>query len=120
MTTLPALTLVGGDRSRLEALRTQYPMDDRAFDFLISSPPEVQHSVLNDFKPPQHPSDGDYSKIVTSFVNRVRAALGVTSSSPLVASTVQMAAAALPTTFVTSNTAAMHNALLAQQQQQVT
>jgi len=67
----------GGDKyqenadSRLKAFRQQYPVDERAFDFLQKSPPEVQDRVLTDFRPQSQGQD-DYSALLTIFVKKVR------------------------------------------------
>lgn len=55
----------------LSAFRDQFPMDDRAFEFLASSPPEVQAKVIEEFRP-RSMGDSDYSGAVTSFVKRTR------------------------------------------------
>lgn len=63
----------GGPRhSRLRAFRAQYPMDDRAFDYLIQAEPRVQEVFLEEFQPKHH-ADGDYSASVTSYLKVVRA-----------------------------------------------
>jgi len=57
--------------SRLQAFREQYPVDDRAFDFLQKAPPAVQDRVITDFRPQSQGQD-DYSALLTIFVKKVR------------------------------------------------
>lgn len=56
--------------NEVEIFRSHYPMDDTAFEYLRSSPPEVVARVVNTFKPPS--IQQDYSKIVTSHVRWCR------------------------------------------------
>lgn len=46
-------------------------MDDRAFDYLETSPLAVQENVVQDFRPRRF-GESDYSGAVTSFVKQVR------------------------------------------------
>lgn len=59
------------NRVAIERFRQQFPMDERAFDFLSSSDPDVQQAVLTGFRPKQY-GDPDYSGAVTSFVKMCR------------------------------------------------
>eukprot|EP00929_Paragymnodinium_shiwhaense_P117591 TRINITY_DN8838_c0_g1_i3.p1 TRINITY_DN8838_c0_g1~~TRINITY_DN8838_c0_g1_i3.p1 ORF type:complete len:610 (-),score=183.75 TRINITY_DN8838_c0_g1_i3:148-1977(-) len=58
-------------KQRLEDFRLRYPVDDRAFDFLIKSPTEVINRVLSDFRAKEEGQD-NYSAFLTSFVRKVR------------------------------------------------
>lgn len=62
----------GGDDPKrwLQIFRTAYPMDERAYDFLESSSPDVQELVISDFKPRRF-GEKDYSGAVTSFLKAV-------------------------------------------------
>mmetsp|Transcript_50351 Transcript_50351/g.117471 ORF Transcript_50351/g.117471 Transcript_50351/m.117471 type:complete len:539 (-) Transcript_50351:45-1661(-) len=57
---------------RLHGFRAQYPMDDRAFDYLQQADPEVQEIVLTEFQPKRRHFDSDYSASVTSYVKAVK------------------------------------------------
>lgn len=61
-----------GDEADLLHFRLRFPMDDRAFEFLSTSPVVVQARVMRDFNP-RSSTDADYSSLVTSFVRMVRA-----------------------------------------------
>lgn len=61
----------GGKLDSLQAFRKRYPMDERAWDFLSSSPSSVQSLVLSDFSP-RSEGDSDYSSLVTSFLRSIR------------------------------------------------
>jgi len=50
----------------LELFRSMYPMDERAFDYLSGSPPEVQERVIDTFNVAEVQSD--YSKAITAHV----------------------------------------------------
>lgn len=54
-----------------EAFRAKYPMDDRAWDFLMSAPGSTQATVLSYFKP-RREDDSDYSAPITAFVKSLR------------------------------------------------
>lgn len=56
----------------LESFRGQYPMDDRAFQYLLDSPPEVCAEVLEKFAPKQERGDSDFSAPIISFTKRCR------------------------------------------------
>ncbi|CAJ1329885.1 unnamed protein product [Effrenium voratum] len=58
---------------RLRAFRAQYPMDDRAFDYLSEADAEVQEAVFSDFQPKRRHLDDDYSASVTTYVKAVKA-----------------------------------------------
>merc|ERR1712110_1131497 len=45
--------------------RQKFPMDDRAFTYLLQSTAEVKQRVLSEFRPAQ---SVDYSKAVTAFI----------------------------------------------------
>merc|ERR1712216_166510 len=63
----------GGSRSNhaIEAFLQKSPCDERAQEFLKSSPPEVRARVMQDFRP-RTEGDSNYSGAVTSFVRRIR------------------------------------------------
>merc|ERR1712194_110010 len=52
------------------ALGKVFPMDERAFDFLLQQPVEVQETVIMEFRP-RRDGDPDYSGAITSFVKNV-------------------------------------------------
>lgn len=52
---------------QLELFRSQYPMDDSAFDYLRIAPPQVQQKVISTFRAPDTPQ-ADYSRIITAHV----------------------------------------------------
>lgn len=54
---------------------TRYPIDDRAFDYLLSSNAAVQQKVLSEFRPKVE-NEPDYSSLVTSLVKKMRAVVG--------------------------------------------
>lgn len=60
----------GLDR-QLKEFRERFPVDDRAFDYLEKSQPEVMQTVLDDFKPSRE-GQTDYSALLTNFVRQVR------------------------------------------------
>ena len=62
----------GKGGSRLQAFRARYPMDDRAFDYLVQADPHVQDMFMAEFQPPRRGRDNDYSASVTSFLKVVR------------------------------------------------
>lgn len=49
----------------------RYPVDQNAYDFVLSSSPEVQLRVVNEFKPPRE-GESDYSALMMSFVKKIR------------------------------------------------
>lgn len=49
----------------------RYPVDTRAYEYLVTSSSVVVAHVLRDFRP-QREGDADYSSLVTSYVKRVR------------------------------------------------
>ncbi|CAK0835302.1 unnamed protein product [Prorocentrum cordatum] len=51
----------------LEAFRAQYPMDDRAWDFLQNVDPRVQRRVVETFRPMRE-GEADYSAKITAYV----------------------------------------------------
>merc|ERR1712129_117501 len=55
----------------LEAFKSRYPMDDRAWDFLSTSPASLQRTVLERFQPKRE-GEGDYSRLITSFIRSNR------------------------------------------------
>uniref|UniRef100_A0A7S4REX8 Uncharacterized protein n=1 Tax=Alexandrium monilatum TaxID=311494 RepID=A0A7S4REX8_9DINO len=55
----------------LDGFLRRFPADDRAQDYLLSSPPEVVERVIRDFRPLVD-GEADYSGLLTSFVKRVR------------------------------------------------
>merc|ERR1712151_175759 len=55
----------------MEAFRRRYPVDDRAWDFLISNAPDVVRNIVESFRP-KFEGELDYSSLVTSFVKRNR------------------------------------------------
>mmetsp|Transcript_32096 Transcript_32096/g.75342 ORF Transcript_32096/g.75342 Transcript_32096/m.75342 type:complete len:561 (+) Transcript_32096:42-1724(+) len=57
---------------RVRKFAQQYPVDDRAYDYLIQSEPHVVARVLNEFRPARE-GDRDYSAVLTSFIKRIRA-----------------------------------------------
>lgn len=60
---------------------TRYPIDDRAFDYLLSSDAAVQQKVLSEFRPKVE-NEPDYSSLVTSLVKKMRAVVGTTAHTP--------------------------------------
>lgn len=63
----------GAEWDAFEDFRRRYPVDERAWEFLISSPPSVQTEVLETFRPKRE-GEADYSRLVTTFVKRCRLA----------------------------------------------
>merc|ERR1719409_470612 len=59
-----------------ESFAREYQMDDRAFEYFISSSTEVRLRTIRDFVPPRAPVEGDYSALVTGFVRTLRRATG--------------------------------------------
>lgn len=57
----------------LDTFRNLYPMDDRAWDYLMSSTGNIQAKVLKDFQPPKQGTrnDKDYSALIVSFVANI-------------------------------------------------
>lgn len=51
----------------------RYPVDANAMDYLLTSTPEVQARVVQEFRPPRE-GEGDYSALLTAFVKRCRGA----------------------------------------------
>jgi len=60
----------GQDRALL-GFRDRFPMDDRAYEYLRASAPDVQREVLDTFAPPRE--DSDYSALIIGFSKRCRA-----------------------------------------------
>jgi len=50
----------------------RYPIDTRAYEYLVTSSPTVVAHVLRDFRPP-HEGESDYSRLLTTYVKRIRA-----------------------------------------------
>eukprot|EP00929_Paragymnodinium_shiwhaense_P108260 TRINITY_DN7458_c0_g2_i2.p1 TRINITY_DN7458_c0_g2~~TRINITY_DN7458_c0_g2_i2.p1 ORF type:complete len:829 (-),score=129.94 TRINITY_DN7458_c0_g2_i2:32-2518(-) len=68
-----------GERAGLgecKDFRRKYPMDERAFEYLISSSEGVRERVILDFVPPREPVEGDYSALVTGFIRTCRKDVG--------------------------------------------
>eukprot|EP00933_Yihiella_yeosuensis_P044475 TRINITY_DN39649_c0_g1_i1.p1 TRINITY_DN39649_c0_g1~~TRINITY_DN39649_c0_g1_i1.p1 ORF type:complete len:229 (-),score=8.51 TRINITY_DN39649_c0_g1_i1:225-911(-) len=61
----------GGSSSSIDQFRRQYPMDDRAFDYLSAQTPHVQREVVERFRP-RREGERDYSSLVTSFIKSCR------------------------------------------------
>jgi len=53
----------------------RYPIDSRAYDYLICSSAAVVSHVIKEFRPPRE-GDSDYSGLLTAFVKRTRGTLG--------------------------------------------
>jgi len=66
------------DTRQLQDFRVRYPMEDNAFDILVSSTQEVQGRVISDFKLPSE-GESDYSGLVLTFVRGVTQRLFVKS-----------------------------------------
>merc|ERR1712118_424729 len=66
-----AYALPGNITQQIDTFLTKYPMDQRAYDFLVDSAPEVQLKVLAEFRPKSE-GDSDYSACITTFVRRLR------------------------------------------------
>lgn len=68
---LPSGTDATAAMAMLADFKAQYPMDERALNYIMTSSVEVKSRVLSEFRPP--PSvDGDFSKAITAFVRRCR------------------------------------------------
>eukprot|EP00929_Paragymnodinium_shiwhaense_P012732 TRINITY_DN12040_c0_g1_i5.p1 TRINITY_DN12040_c0_g1~~TRINITY_DN12040_c0_g1_i5.p1 ORF type:complete len:361 (+),score=76.45 TRINITY_DN12040_c0_g1_i5:68-1150(+) len=52
---------------QLEEFKQRYPMDDRAWEFLVNASPDVQVRLLQEFKP-RNANDTDYSPAITAFL----------------------------------------------------
>mmetsp|Transcript_71090 Transcript_71090/g.211946 ORF Transcript_71090/g.211946 Transcript_71090/m.211946 type:complete len:596 (-) Transcript_71090:108-1895(-) len=67
----------------------RYPIDTRAYEYLVTSAPTVVAHVLRDFRPP-HEGESDYSRLLTTYVKRIRAHyqgvgdLGGTTAHPVI------------------------------------
>lgn len=61
--------------SESEAFRRRFPMDDRAFAYLLESPPQVRQQVMETFSPPRA-DDTDFSAPVVAYSKRCRARFG--------------------------------------------
>lgn len=61
----------GRENSPLSDFRDRYPMHDRAFRDLEAAAPDVQRTVLDEFKP-RREGEEDYSGLVIAFVKSVR------------------------------------------------
>jgi len=59
----------GTGDDELQLFRTMYPMDDKAFEYLKSSTPDVQERVTDTFKVPEQ---DDYSRAITAHVKFCR------------------------------------------------
>jgi len=57
----------------IKAFVSRYPIDTRAYEYLVTSPPMVVAHVLRDFRPPRE-GEGDYSGLITTYVKRTRGA----------------------------------------------
>ncbi|CAE8618661.1 unnamed protein product, partial [Polarella glacialis] len=66
---------VGPSSERLHEFRGQYPMDDRAWNFLGGVGGAIQQVVVSDFRPKRE-NDPDYSAAVTAFVRSVESREG--------------------------------------------
>jgi len=73
-----ASELEHGTESEMETLAEgmrlfvqRYPVDARAYEYLVTSTPMVVAHVLRDFRPPRE-GDPDYSGILTAYVKRIR------------------------------------------------
>jgi len=68
--------VVGSDAQQLKAKMDtfvqRYPVDEDAWNFLMSSPPEVQNEFLANFRPKRE-GEQDYSALVIAFCQRCRA-----------------------------------------------
>lgn len=62
---------------QMEDFREKFPMDDRAFDFLVKADAAVREAVVRDFRPRRE--DSHYSALVTNFVRQVQNRLARTS-----------------------------------------
>eukprot|EP00411_Alexandrium_monilatum_P092814 CAMPEP_0175748064 /NCGR_PEP_ID=MMETSP0097-20121207/59423_1 /TAXON_ID=311494 /ORGANISM="Alexandrium monilatum, Strain CCMP3105" /LENGTH=297 /DNA_ID=CAMNT_0017056539 /DNA_START=29 /DNA_END=920 /DNA_ORIENTATION=- len=63
------------DRDALQQLndfRQRYNFDERCYDYIKQSNPEVRRRVLTEFQPPRGGVEGDYSKSITAFVRRCK------------------------------------------------
>mmetsp|Transcript_81793 Transcript_81793/g.226604 ORF Transcript_81793/g.226604 Transcript_81793/m.226604 type:complete len:598 (-) Transcript_81793:243-2036(-) len=49
----------------------RYPIDTRAYEYLVTSSATVVAHVLRDFRPP-HEGEADYSRLLTTYVKRIR------------------------------------------------
>jgi len=59
----------------------RYPVDSRAYEYLVTSPATVVAHVLRDFRPPRE-GEADYSRIITTYVKRIRSAYAGISDFP--------------------------------------
>eukprot|EP00443_Scrippsiella_acuminata_P048496 CAMPEP_0115233242 /NCGR_PEP_ID=MMETSP0270-20121206/34176_1 /TAXON_ID=71861 /ORGANISM="Scrippsiella trochoidea, Strain CCMP3099" /LENGTH=705 /DNA_ID=CAMNT_0002647951 /DNA_START=40 /DNA_END=2155 /DNA_ORIENTATION=+ len=57
----------------IKAFVNRYPIDTRAYEYLVTSPPAVVAHVLRDFRPPRE-GEADYSGLITTYVKRTRGA----------------------------------------------
>jgi len=55
----------------LESFRAQYPMDDRAWDFIQNVDQRVQRRIVETFKPHRE-GEADYSAKITSYVKSIK------------------------------------------------
>jgi len=67
----PEQLLTDEEQILLEGFRLKFPMDDRAFDFVKTSPPEVRERIVESFAP-SRPDDTDYSAPITAYVRSLR------------------------------------------------
>merc|ERR1711924_21162 len=61
----------GPNHRDLSDFRRRYPMDDRAFEYLCDSTPEVKEKVLSTFVP-RRSNDPDNSAPVTAYIKQCR------------------------------------------------
>mmetsp|Transcript_27374 Transcript_27374/g.59766 ORF Transcript_27374/g.59766 Transcript_27374/m.59766 type:complete len:840 (-) Transcript_27374:162-2681(-) len=62
----------GASQDAVQNFLARYPVDERAVDYLTSSPARVVEQVLREFKP-KHEGESDYSALVMGFTKRCRA-----------------------------------------------
>ncbi|CAE8609801.1 unnamed protein product [Polarella glacialis] len=61
----------GPPEREYEAFRQRFPFDEDTHNYLNSSPPEVRHYVLQNFKPPRE-GEPDYSALLITYCKRCR------------------------------------------------
>merc|ERR1740123_1809924 len=71
MISLPAGVDQATAVAMLTEFRNRFPTDERAWNYLLQSSPEVKQRVLTEFCPPAG-LEGDFSKAVTAYVRRCR------------------------------------------------
>lgn len=62
---------MGGMDQEMHAFRARFPMDDRAFKYILESPPEVRRHVLDSFTPPRI-DDADFSAPIVGYAKMLR------------------------------------------------